>query len=273
MNKVINVSIVIFNTDILQISTLIESLKENSLINNIFLIDNSPLINKKFRNHFENYIHTGENLGYGKAHNIAIHQTIKTNIKYHLVLNPDIIIKSKVLNPLISYMEANTDIGLLMPNIEYPNRETQHLCKLLATPFDLIGRRFLPFKKWSLKRNEKYELRFTGYEKIMQVPSLSGCFMMLRTDILKKTGGFDERFFMYCEDLDLCRRIGSFSKTVFYPEVSVIHNYEKGSYKNFNLLKYHIISAVKYFQKWGWLFDHQRKKINKDTLKKLGYVK
>ncbi len=116
-------------------------------------------------------------------------------------------------------------------------------------------------------------MRFSGYDKIMQVPSLSGCFMMLRTDILKKTGGFDERFFMYCEDLDLCRRIGSLSKTVFYPGVTVIHNYEKGSYKNVNLLKYHIISAVKYFQKWGWLFDHQRKKINKDTLKKLGYIK
>lgn len=269
----INVSIVLFNTDFLQISPLLEILKSNSLINRIFLIDNSPNINKDFLNQFEDYLHTGKNLGYGTAHNISINQTIKDNVKYHLVLNPDIFIKSQVLDELAAYMETNLDIGLLMPNIEYPNKETQYLCKLLATPFDLIGRRFIPFKKMLQKRNNRYELRFTNYNEIMEVPSLSGCFMMLRTDILKKTGGFDERYFMYCEDLDLCRRIGSFSNTVFYPKVTATHNYEKGSYKNINLLKYHIISAVKYFQKWGWLFDHQRRQINKRTLKKLGYTR
>jgi len=105
----------------------------------------------------------------------------------------------------------------------------------------------------------------------MQVPSLSGCFMLLRTEVLKVVGGFDERFFMYCEDFDLCRRIGQVSKTIYYPDVSVIHNYEKGSYKNSKLLRYHIQSSVKYFNKWGWFFDKERRRINNDTLDRLGY--
>jgi GT2 family glycosyltransferase len=150
----------------------------------------------------------------------------------------------------------------------------QYLCKLLPTPFDLFGRRFLnsgPFKKIVEKGNEIYELRFTGYDKIMEVPYLSGCFMFIRTEVLKKVGFFDERFFMYLEDTDLSRRIHRVSKTVYYPEVSIYHEYGKGSYKNPKLLKYHLDSAIKYFNKYGWFFDKERDEINKKTLKKLGY--
>lgn len=73
---------------------------------------------------------------------------------------------------------------------------------------------------------------------------------------------------MYAEDLDLCRRIGNVSKTIFYPHVFVYHSYEKGSYKNFKLLIYHIISIIKYFNKWGWIFDKERRNINQLCLKK-----
>ena len=132
---------------------------------------------------------------------------------------------------------------------------------------DLIGRRFIPFKGYVKRRNYNYELRWTDYEKIMDVPSLSGCFMFLRLSVIQKIGGFDERYFMYAEDLDLCRRIGEVSKTVYYPEVQIYHEYAKGSYKNRKLLKYHIRSVIKYFNKWGWFFDVKRKKRNNDFLK------
>ena len=103
----------------------------------------------------------------------------------------------------------------------------------------------------------------------MEVPSLSGCFMFMRVDVLKEVGGFDERFFMYAEDLDLCRRIGEVSKTMYYPGVSIYHAYGKGSYKNRKLLKYHICSIVKYFNKLGWILDRKRTQINKACLERL----
>lgn len=78
--------------------------------------------------------------------------------------------------------------------------------------------------------------------------------MFARMSILKQVDGFDERYFMYAEDLDLCRRIGKVAQTMYYPKVSVYHAYAKGSYKNRKLLRYHMCSMIKYFNKWGWLW-------------------
>ena len=94
-------------------------------------------------------------------------------------------------------------------------------------------------------------MRDTGYNQIMDVPYLSGSFMLLRTSALKEVGLFDERFFMYPEDIDLTRRIGAKYRTIFYPEVSVIHHHEKASYKSVKLLIIHVWNIMKYFWKWG----------------------
>jgi len=107
----------------------------------------------------------------------------------------------------------------------------------------------------------------------MEVPYLSGCFMFMRVEVLKKIGLFDERFFMYLEDTDLSRRIHRVSKTIYYPEVSIYHEYGKGSYKNPRLSLYHIKSAFKYFNKYGWFFDKERVRVNTITLKKLYNLK
>jgi hypothetical protein len=101
----------------------------------------------------------------------------------------------------------------------------------------------------------------------MEVPNLSGCFMLMRCDALKYAGMFDDRFFMYLEDTDLSRRINQQFQTVYYPEVSIIHHYEKGSYKSNKLLLYHISSAFKYFAKYGWFFDTVRTTVNNITAK------
>ena len=211
------------------------------------------------------YIHS-INRGYGAGHNIAIQEAIELGSTYHVVVNPDIYFEKGVLKKLETYMDASSSVGLVMPRILYPDGELQYLCKLLPSPSDLLFRRFLPWKKYVEKKNRNYELRFTDYNQEMEVPSLSGCFMFIRTSVLKQVRGFDERYFMYAEDLDLCRRIGEVSLTMYYPFVSVFHKYEKGSYKNRKLLKYHICSVVKYFNKWGWFFDFERKKINKRIL-------
>jgi GT2 family glycosyltransferase len=97
----------------------------------------------------------------------------------------------------------------------------------------------------------------------MEVPNLSGCFMLLRVEVLKIVGLFDEQFFMYLEDTDLSRRINMQFQTIYYPQVSIVHQYEKGSYKSLKLLKYHVVSAFRYFNKYGWFLDTVRTTINK----------
>jgi GT2 family glycosyltransferase len=275
--KSINVSIVLFKNDQDLVKKAIFSCVNSVLINRIYLIDNSPTDILSCLASLDSrieYIFNNANLGFGKAHNIALKRSIEENIPYHLVLNPDVYFEKGVLEELYNFMEANKDVGLVMPKVLYPDGNIQYLCKLLPTPLDLFGRRFLnfgPFKKIVEKRNEVYELRFTGYDKIMEVPYLSGCFMFIRTEVLKKVGLFDERFFMYLEDTDLSRRIHRVAKTVYYPYVYIYHEYGKGSYKSLKLLYYHIKSAIKYFNKYGWFFDKEREEINRKILEKLGW--
>ena len=204
-------------------------------------------------NNFKNIklIRNNKNVGFGAAHNIAIKLG---RGKYHLVLNPDIIFTENSIEKLLNFMEENPNVGLIYPKIVFPDGTTQYLCKRLPCLFDLGIRRFTPefIQKLFKNRIDYFEMRDTGYDKIMDVPCLSGSFMLFRKNILEKIGGFDENFYMYFEDADITRRISEISRTVFYPYTSVIHLWERGSHKNIKLLIISLISTVKYFNKWGW---------------------
>ena len=261
----LTVSIVVYNTSEFDIKRLINAVL-NTEVERIYIIDNSPT-NKIFQIVGAItkviYLHGHGNIGFGSGHNLAIREAIKEGSFYHAILNPDTYFENGTIESIYNYATQNPSIGLIMPKILYPTGETQYLCKLLPTPYDLFARRFIPFKNYVEKKTDLYELKFTDYNAIMDVPSLSGCFMFIKMDILKQVGGFDERFFMYAEDMDLCRRIGEISRTVYYPLATVYHEYAKESYKNKKLLKYHIQSIIKYFNKWGWFFDSKRSRINK----------
>jgi len=270
----INASIVLYHNKKQQLEQAISSFLNTNLEVNLYLIDNSnnddlkelASIDKRIE-----YIFNNANLGYGKAHNIAMRKSIDENIAYHIVLNPDIYFDNGVLEELFEYMENNNDVGHIMPKVLYPDGELQYLTKLLPSPADLIFRRFLPFEKWKEKKSFKYELRFSGYNQIANVPYLSGCFMFLRTKALENVGMFDERFFMYPEDIDLTRRIHKKYKTLYYPEVSIVHEHEKASFKSLKMMKIHMWNMIKYFNKWGWFFDSERKKFNEQILEELDY--
>lgn len=267
--SLLNVSIVLYNNEKSQLKKIIKTFLDIDLDIILYLVDNSNNDDLKELASMDNrimYIFNNVNLGYGTAHNIAMQKSIEENVPYHLVLNPDIYFENGVIEELFKYMEMNDNIGNIMPRVLYPDGKIQYLCKLLPTPIDLIFRRFIPFKKLKEKRNKQYELHFTGYNQIMHVPNLSGCFMFLRTSALQEVGLFDENIFMYLEDVDLNRRLGKKYKTIFYPDVHITHEYAKESYKNRKLLKYHIQSAVYYFNKWGWFFDKERKTINNKIL-------
>ena len=211
-------------------------------------------------------IFNNKNIGYGAAHNIAIRESIYDDVALHLVINPDIIIGFDTLETLVSFILEHPEIGCVSPKVVYPNGELQYLCKLLPTPLDVFGRRFLP-KRWMEKRNQRYELRASGYNRIMNIPYLSGCFMLLRTEAVRKARLFDEQFFMYPEDVDLTRRIHRDYLTVFYPHTTIIHNHEKASYRSIRMLWVHMANMCKYFNKWGWWKDEERKLVNELTTK------
>jgi GT2 family glycosyltransferase len=229
----------------------------------LYVVDNSepPLENEIFNHARVVYINTGRNLGFGAGHNFAIHH-MRQNSKFHLIMNPDVSFQKNVLSDLIDVLNSDQKIGAIMPRINYPGGNMQRLCKLLPTPIDLIFRRFFPSSAITKMINSSYELHGLSVEDFSEVTTISGCFFIAKTELMTDLGGFDERFFMYMEDVDLSRRIGQREKLIFYPKVTIEHQFSKGSYHNYKLLGYHIQSAVKYFNKWGWIFDSSRRKKN-----------
>lgn len=267
----ISCSVVSYNNAPDQIADVLNSVAATSKDIALCLVDNSPddTLAEVARRYGARYIHRPDNPGFGVAHNLAIAEALKNGSRYHLVLNPDIAFGADVIPALQTYMETHQDVGLVMPDIRYPDGNRQHLCKLLPHPGDLLVRRFAPALYRFSGRPATYEMLHSGYDRIMDVPALSGCFMFLRASLLAKTGGFDERYFMYLEDVDLSRRIGRLARTVFFPSVSVTHAYQKGSYKSSILLIRHMRSAFHYFNKWGWFFDSERRAVNNAALRAL----
>lgn len=262
----LNISLVTYNTSKDDLNRIIEnSLKINNL-NYFYIIDNSPTKNfPEFASSKIKYFFNNANLGYGRGHNIAINETISNNIDYHLVINPDIYFDPNIIEEILFYMNNNNNVGHLMPMVLNDNNSLQYICKLIPSPLDLLGRLFFS-QKIIKKRNDKFTLRFLNYNNSIVAPYLSGCFMFLRTDALKDVGIFDERFFMYPEDIDLTRRIAKKYLTVYFPKVSVIHRHAKESFKSLKMLIIHAYNIIIYFNKWGWFFDSEREYINSKTL-------
>jgi GT2 family glycosyltransferase len=205
-------------------------------------------------------LYPDRNLGFGAAHNLALRSLAVSAAPYHLILNPDIQLPSGALAELAAVMDSMPQVGLLMPRVLYPDGSTQFLCKLLPTPLDLVLRRFGagPVRRLFNKRMTRYDMSNNDYSRPLYVPCLSGCFMFARRSILESVGNFDERFFLYMEDFDLCRRIGDVSQLLFWPRTTVTHFYAQGSYRDFSLLRLHMRAAIKYFNKWGWWRDPVR---------------
>lgn len=266
----VTLSIVLYNNEV-------KILKEtiNSVLNSktgfdfrLYLIDNSPVDTLKNITLSKNveYIHNPSNPGFGAAHNIVIKKAIDAGAKYHFIVNPDVCFEGDVITSMVNYMKSNSDVGMMMPQILNDDGSIQNLPKLLPSPYSVLMRKL---KKPAFFYNDfinKYELRLVHKDKIYNTPILSGCFTLLNLEAVKEVGMYDDAYFMYFEDWDLSRRMHQCYKTIYFPKVSVFHGYESGANKKSKLFKIFVNSAITYFNKWGWFFDSEREKINKEAL-------
>ena len=192
------------------------------------------------------YIDAGANLGFGAANNLAL---MKSNARYHAFINPDVLFIEDALSELKSFMEANSDCGMCIPRMTDEAGEMQQVYRREVTVLDAFNRMFL---KSVLRGRDRWHcMQDEDYSKPFQVPFGQGSFLFGRTSLLKDLGGFDDRFFMYLEDADLCKRVNAVSKLLYCPDATVIHKWERGSHKNISLLKHHLRSYALYFHKWG----------------------
>lgn len=194
--------------------------------------------------------------GYGENHNINLE---RAKGRYFVIMNSDMMVDQNILIKLLDFMNKYDDIGIVSPKIMNEDGTVQGLNKRYPTITDLFIRRFFPryFSQFPTvrKRLDYYEMRDIGYDHIYDVPCLSGSFMFCRTDLLRKLRGFDQKYFLYFEDFDLCRRVQETHRTVYNPCASVIHFWKREAHKNWLFTYYFIYSAFRYFNRWGYKFS------------------
>lgn len=192
------------------------------------------------------YVKPGENLGFGGGHNYVLP---RLDSKFHAIVNPDIILTEDSFSVLLKFMEKET-IGMAIPRMTDEGGNLQAVYRRELTVADMGIRMFLSshFKK----RQAYHTMQDMDYQNPFEVPFAQGSFLFIRTELFRALGGFDSRYFMYMEDADLCRQVNERSSLWYCPYTTVIHKWERGSHKDRKLLKIHITSMLRYFQKWGW---------------------
>ena len=250
IDKNITASIVVYNEDPVELENVINSFLGSPFSNKIYIIDNSPTnwLEEKIIGDNIEYVFSGSNIGFGRGHN-SILDTIEQLSNYHLILNPDVFFQSEILEKLINQLEKDTQLSMVAPKVSYPSKELQYTARKFPTIIELLCRFFGVFKHYTDNKEYKNDnLLFSFFPDFVQ-----GSFMLFKTKDLIDLKGFDQRYFMYMEDVDICRRIDlSGKKKLYFPKVEVTHTHRKGSSKNIRLFFIHMSSIIKYFMKWGF---------------------
>ena len=236
-----DLSIIIVNYNVKEfLQNLLHSIEKASLniSHEIIIVDNASddgsveLISEKFPS--VKLIANTENLGFGKANNLALEIA---SGKYLLLINPDTIVSEDTLDKMIRFFEDNSEAGLAGCKILNPDGSLQLACRRSFpgpwTSFCKVTGLSTLFPKSKLFA--RYNLTYLDEDKTYEVDAISGSFMMMRKETYDKVGGFDEEFFMYGEDLDLCYRIQQAGFKVFYSHTTQIIHYKGESTKRSRL--------------------------------------
>lgn len=249
----ISASIVLYRENLDDLKKTITSFLATPLTKRLYLVDNTP--NKQFEKEFINsneieYIAVGKNIGFGSGHNKVL-EKIKETSSYHLILNPDVTFSTETIPNLILQLKNDDVLAMIAPKVLFPNGKHQYSCRRYPIPKELLARKFSLFKNILQKTVDKGEYRDKDLTKPFYAEYLTGCFHLYKTQDLIALNGFDERYFLYMEDVDICKKIDKIGKMkLYYPKATIYHVLKKGSSKSILLFFRHFSSVIKYFVKW-----------------------
>ena len=249
----ITCSIVLFEENLSDLYQTINCFLKIPLQSKLYLIENTPIkfYEYLFTDDRIEYIATEKNIGFGAAHNLILHK-IKENSDFHLVLNPDVFFNDSVVPNLITELKKDDDVIMIAPKVLFLNGAHQYSCRRYPSIIELVVRRFYFLKPVFKSIVYKGEYREKDLTKPFFAEYLAGCFQLYKTSEFIKLNGFDERYFLYMEDVDICKKIDIIGKKkLYYPKEEIVHILKQGSLKNINLFFNHLFSAIKYFLKWG----------------------
>lgn len=255
------------------IETLLKDLEQCNYDVAITLVDNScnqDGLKEELEIKFPtvHYINPGVNLGFGQGNRVGFENT---PARYYMALNCDTLISenSQVIAKMINFMDENQKIGCVGPKTLNMDGSLQYTCYR----FDLPSIFIKPLKQinfdkkyqWVKKHADKLEMRDFDHNETRPVDWVLGAAMMVRDEVVKEIGWFDERYFMYMEDCDWCHTMWEHGWSVYYLHDAVIHHIHnrdsakvpglfKALIKN-KLARIHLMSWLKYI--WKWRKNHK----------------
>lgn len=201
------------------------------------------------------FIKSDKNLGMGGGNNLGARNS---KGEFVLILNPDTLIKKDSINKLHKYIKENEEVGVVGPKLLNPDKSLQYSCRRFPKAFTPIFRR--TFLKNLAKANlDRFLMKDFDHDETREVDWMLGsCLMVDLKAFDNRDKIFDDKFFMYFEDTDLCRRVKRNNfKIVYHPEAVVIHDHMRESADKpwylapfiDKLTREHIKSWIKYFLK------------------------
>ena len=265
-NKTVEIIIVNYNSSFWLKKTLdslykyyIALTKYNSIVtvvDNASSDDSIDIIEKEYSQ--VNLIKSSENLGFSAGNNLALR---KSTADYIILLNSDVELteKSKKIDDLIDIIEKDSNIGMITPKLLLSNGDVDKAChRAEPTLFDCFSY-FMGFEKKfpKIRAFTHYHLLYKDFNTIHEVDAITGACMITKLKYLKEVDFFDERFFMYSEDMDLCRKYREKGyKIIFNPTVEIIHHKYKSGLQSENkstnnkTKKHFFNSFLLYYDKW-----------------------
>jgi GT2 family glycosyltransferase len=196
-------------------------------------------------------VNNQKNVGYGAALNQAARLTRSRNI---LCLNADTRLSDGCARSLADFLERHPQAGVVAPRLVYPDGSLHYSCRRDYSWRSILGRRvpigMLPMIEPAIRHHLMLD---EDHDSLLKPDWVQGSCMMITRSIFEQIGGFDERFFLYFEDYDLCKRVSASGHEIVYlPESEVIHYYARSSARHSLLRRerwHHMASAIRYFHK------------------------
>lgn len=188
-----------------------------------------------------------ENIGFGKGHNTILPLL---ESKYHAVINPDILLDTDAIGVLCGWMEEHPEVVMVTPRLRFLDGSEQYTPKRRPTFLALLARQVHFFKNVE----KHYLMQDEDLTKEQEIDFCTGCFFIMRTDVFRKMGGFDEDYFMYVEDADITRKAQQYGKVMYVPHAYVYHAWHRDTHKKWSHFWMQIKSMFLYWKKWGFRF-------------------
>lgn len=193
-----------------------------------------------------------QNVGFGGGHNRAL---LDDDSDYHLVLNPDVVLGHSALAAGLRLLSRDPGVVAVSPRSSSPGGAREYLCKRYPSVLVLALRGFAPLwlRRHFAAQIAAYEMRDVCRGDVpAEVPLISGCFMLLRGNAVRRVRGFDAQYFMYFEDFDLSLRLRLHGRLLYVPAVSIVHYGGYAAAKGWRHRRWFLQSGRRFFSQHGW---------------------